>query len=134
MESSKDCEALFDDQVINILKNKNTFSIKTQRESIEAGKIYDSRAPRVDNKNYLKQHFLGWYVEFEKDHHFARPILMDIDSRKNNFCFIYILPMNEKNALIEVTYYSESVLSNGLYEKQLKEYIDINLPKKINIK
>ena len=51
---------------------------------------------------------------------------MDIDEEQNHLCFTYVLPMDNKTALIEVTYYSENIFSHDHYEKKIKKYIDLN--------
>lgn len=66
-------------------------------------------------RNVLKSTQIGWQkfvgldVLLEKPHGLARPILKDVlQEQKDGYRFIYSLPFNETQLLIEDTYYSNS--------------------------
>ncbi len=127
-EASKEHDFLFNTHIGEISKDPSLFIISTPQGQLQADKIFDARPPRISNKCFLKQHFLGWYVNFESDHHLNAPILMDIDDKQSNFCFTYVLPMDKKTVLIEITYYSENVFSPEYYERYIHDYISKNFP------
>jgi len=84
------------------------------------------------HKFYLLQHFKGWIVESKDD--FFNPVqatLMDFRVKQNHgTTFIYVLPLSSTRALIEYTLFSENVLTEEEYNKELKlylkEFLDLN--------
>lgn len=73
----------------------------------------------------LKQHFLGTVIEtetpqFDPD----KVMLMDFDtSQKHGLTFFYILPFSETKALVEYTFFTETVLSDEEYMKGIESYL-----------
>ncbi len=82
----------------------------------------------VDETNYhfLKQHFLGWFIESEKPVFDPdRATLFDFRTPQHETCrFVYILPFSETEALVEYTLFSHDLLSEEEYTAGLTEYID----------
>ncbi len=87
--------------------------------------------PKGKNKNkfYLLQHFKGWIIETLTDQFNAdEGTLMDFSVPQNfGTAFIYVLPLSSKNALIEYTLFTESLLKKEEYDLQLKNYIEQHL-------
>ena len=87
--------------------------------------LYDETAARQQNTVYLLQHFRGWVVEtpraaFNPD----EAILMDFRvSQANGTTFVYTLPLSATKALIEYTLFSEKILPDQVYNKELKVYL-----------
>ena len=84
------------------------------------------------HKFYLLQHFKGWIVE-SKDHFFnpVQATLMDFRVKQNHgTTFVYVLPLSSTRALIEYTLFSENILTEEEYNKELKlylkEFLDLN--------
>lgn len=72
----------------------------------------------------LLQHFKGWIIEteeprFETD----KATLMDFRiNQQPGTSFVYVLPVSEKQALIEYTLFTETLLSPDEYDKALRDY------------
>jgi len=78
-----------------------------------------------NNAPFLWQHFKGRVVEFEKPV-FNKAIakLMDFNvPQQGATAFMYQLPLNEKEALVEYTIFSENVLPITEYDKVLDTYL-----------
>lgn len=94
--------------------------------------IIDSRFQTIDDihfhpsSNTLWQHFKGWIIEtqvprFDSNH----AILMDFRVPQNNgFAFVYLLPFTETKALVELTYFNDSIPPKDQYDPVLKAYLD----------
>ena len=59
---------------------------------------------------------------------YSSPYLMDIDQSSPTLCFTYIIPFSDKEALVELTYYSKDVHSQEKYEDALKAYLASKFP------
>ncbi len=75
---------------------------------------------------YLLQHFTGWIVE-TKENVFTpkQATIMDFRVHQNNgTTFVYALPLAANRALIEYTLFSENILPENEYDKELKLYLN----------
>ena len=73
----------------------------------------------------LLQHFKGWMIETEEPF-FDRnkAIMMDFRVHQDHgTSFAYVLPVNEKQALVEYTLFTKELLAQQTYEEELKDYI-----------
>jgi lycopene beta-cyclase len=74
---------------------------------------------------YLKQHFIGWFVE-TKEPVFdeKRVTFMDFSiPQKGNTRFMYVLPESSCQALLEYTLFSEELLEEEEYEQGIRDYL-----------
>jgi lycopene beta-cyclase len=81
--------------------------------------------PQPGRYLYLKQHFLGWEIETEKDA-FDPGNLMLFDFRTPQSCglwFFYNLPFTARRALVEFTVFSESLLAGEEYVGAVRHYL-----------
>jgi lycopene beta-cyclase len=100
-------------------------------ETFEADWIFDSRfTPDTlwktsDRWHYLRQHFVGWEVETNEDcFDPAVPILFDFRTPQlGSMRFIYVLPFTPRNALVEYTIFSPTLLTIAEYESGLQSYL-----------
>lgn len=122
------------DSVAHISDDQTYATVETATgEKFKATYVFDSTYKLKLNlpENYnLLQHFKGVVVETEVAFFNAEiPDMMNFGvEQKNEECrFIYILPFNEKTALIEYTLFSESLLSPEAYDAELNDYISNNL-------
>ncbi|MEM6265416.1 MAG: lycopene cyclase family protein [Bacteroidota bacterium] len=84
---------------------------------------------KPENYFYLKQHFCGWVVRTEEatfDPKAIRMMDFSIDQEEQGR-FVYILPFSETEALVEFTIFSEHLLSDEAYRKELVQYMDHSL-------
>lgn len=115
----------------------NSASVQTKiGDTFTADFVFDStyklKLNLPENYNIL-QHFKGVLVQTEES--VFNPEIPDMMNfgveQKNDECrFIYILPFDEKTALIEYTLFSESLLTQEEYDAELHKYItnDLKLP------
>lgn len=76
------------------------------------------------NRYYLKQHFLGWFVKTEAPSFDPKSAtLMDFRvSQEKGPTFVYVMPMSEREALIEYTIFSKEVAEEQDYQAGLVRY------------
>jgi lycopene beta-cyclase len=78
---------------------------------------------------WFLQHFKGWLIETEEDAFTPdAATLMDFRiSQKAGTAFCYVLPFSSKEALVEYTLFTPSLLKPEEYDKGLKTYTDEKL-------
>ena len=92
--------------------------------ALQSGNSSNTKAP------FLWQHFKGRVVKFDTPV-FNKAIakLMDFNvPQQGATAFMYQLPLNEKEALVEYTIFSENVLSIAEYDKVLDAYLATAFP------
>ncbi|QMW00453.1 lycopene cyclase family protein [Spirosoma foliorum] len=95
--------------------------------------VFDStfalKLDQPENHNLL-QHFKGWVITTSMpcfDSKCAE--IMDFRIGQGGDCrFIYVLPFNEKTALVEFTIFNSALLADEEYDVELQQYIDRFLP------
>jgi lycopene beta-cyclase len=106
-------------------------AVKTQNRSYTCNYIFNSifRPEKVAAQQkypLVQQHFVGWLVKTEQ------PIFtpdcvtfMDFSvAQKNNTRFMYVLPINANEALVEYTLFSADLLEKQAYETEIKAYLE----------
>jgi lycopene beta-cyclase len=78
---------------------------------------------------YVDQHFKGWFIEtptavFDA----SRCYFMDFRTpQEGETRFLYMLPLSDKTALVQVAIFSNDILKSEGYDVILKNYIDAHL-------
>ncbi len=93
--------------------------------------VFDSRydpteyRPRSSRYQYLVQHFLGWEIETAAPTFDPRtPRLFDFRTpQRGAMRFVYVLPYDERRALVEYTLFSADLLPRSEYEAALRGYL-----------
>ncbi|WP_421829132.1 lycopene cyclase family protein [Larkinella sp.] len=91
--------------------------------------VFDSthllKLNRSENHN-LWQHFKGWTITAEKPcFDVDKPCMMDFRVDQQGDCrFLYVLPFDDRTALVEYTIFNDKLLSDEQYENALLGYID----------
>lgn len=77
------------------------------------------------------QKFVGWDICFAKPHGLREPLLMDVTvEQKDGFRFVYILPFEDRRALVEDTRYSNSAAIDAQeFATDLTAYIERRWPR-----
>lgn len=95
------------------------------------GKRVFSSLPKIDYKQQqkypvLQQHFIGWFVKTEAPIFDPKTmVFMDFDlPQKNATRFMYVLPFNNKEALVEYTLFSKDLLEDQEYEDEIIAYLN----------
>ncbi len=100
------------------------------RMLLRAGWVLDSRPrpPRRPGRTNWLQHFRGWWLAadrpmFDPD----RAVLMDLRTPQpaRGVSFGYVLPVNDRYALVEYTEFSPAVLTDAAYDAALRGYADL---------
>jgi lycopene beta-cyclase len=86
-------------------------------------------SPVKKKTSILKQVFVGWKISCDNEHFDPRAVsLMHfVSDQKSKTDFFYILPYNEKEALVEYTVYTKSELDIQSMESNLAHYLEKEL-------
>lgn len=116
------------ENIQKIYTEGNRGVVQTDSNSFDGEFVFNSTNlfyPEISPKNSLLQHFLGWKIKVE--HPTFDPqkaTLMDFTlNQKHGTTFMYVLPTNLNEALVEYTLFSEKVLDREEYEEELRKYI-----------
>ncbi|TRW22785.1 lycopene cyclase [Flavobacterium zepuense] len=104
--------------------------VKTETESYTCNKLFNSiynPALAASQKQYpvLQQHFIGWHVKTStSDFTSDKPTFMDFSiPQRGNTRFMYVLPFNDTEAIVEYTLFSKDLLPIAEYEEVIKQYL-----------
>lgn len=120
---------IINDRVMGIdEKNKLAHVTLEKGGSISAKivfKAYHNEDIKTSPNQYVDQHFKGWVIDCpKKTFNPKEAVLMDFRiDQANETRFMYVLPLDEKRALVEVAIFSNSILSQEAYDDILKNYI-----------
>ena len=109
---------------------KGEVVVRTSTQKFMAGQVFNSWFSYSNikkNPKYpvLQQHFIGWFVKtkqgvFSPD----QATFMDFSvEQKGNTRFMYVLPFNENEALVEYTLFSQDLLKDEEYEEAIRSYM-----------
>lgn len=118
------------DSVKHIQDLTDGATIETQSgQTFKADYVFDStyrlNLTLRNNHNFL-QHFKGYVIETEQPcFNVALPVMMNFNVAQKNDCrFMYLLPFDERRALVEYTLFSETLLTPEEYDAELKQYLE----------
>lgn len=120
------------ENIQKIYTEGNRGVVETHSNSFDGEYVFNSTHlfyPEITPKNSLLQHFLGWKIKVQKPvFNPNEATLMDFTlDQKHGTTFMYMLPTNPHEALVEYTLFSEEVLDREQYEAELKAYIQDKL-------
>lgn len=123
----------FKNENINGITSDNLeATVETDKNRYKSEYLFNSTSlfnPKITVENSLLQHFTGWVIK-TKEATFDSKVgtLMDFTlDQKHGATFMYVLPTSSKEALVEYTLFSKSVLPKEEYQKALTHYIKNNL-------
>jgi len=135
MEAKKFSNIFWQEAAItNIETVNNNAIVYWEGGSAKASKVFSSILPidslytisqSTNTKPFLWQHFKGLLVEFEQpvfDAHIATLMDFNVD-QKGATAFMYLLPLDNKKALVEYTLFSKSLLKPNDYDAELSSYL-----------
>lgn len=118
------------EEIISIIDSGNEVNVTTTVSEYKARKVFSSLFdPKFITPSrkypYLKQHFVGWFVETETPvFNASEAVFMDFDiPQKGNTRFMYVLPFSSQYALVEYTLFSEDLLPVEEYEMAIGAYL-----------
>lgn len=97
-------------------------------QNAESIQLLNDLAKHHTTKPFLWQHFKGVTIEFDNelfDRSCARWMDFNVDQQKAT-AFMYVLPINNKKALVEYTVFSRSLLDKAAYDKAIHTYLAIH--------
>lgn len=86
--------------------------------------LFDKRV--VENRGTISlwQHFKGYYIRTNEARFDAGvATLMDFDIPQTDTSFVYVLPLNDREALVEFTVFGETLLPAEAYDLHLNSYL-----------
>jgi len=119
------------EHVTNIEEQINNVKVTTTNKILIADRICNSflnlsKLEKQSQHQYLKQHFIGWFVKTETPV-FDSDVATFMDftvPQKGNCRFMYVLPTSPTEALFEYTLFSKELLENTEYETAIQEYLN----------
>lgn len=119
-----------EDCVIDFSEQKNGVEVHTGNNRYHGEKLFNSLPDSTLYKSQKKyplihQHFVGWFIRTKADaFDDSAATFMDFTVPQNgNTRFMYVLPMDKKNALFEYTLFSKELLEYSEYEDAIKVYL-----------
>ena len=119
-------------KILEINDNGKEAEVKTDSGIYTSTYVFNSTGlfhPKMNEKNTLLQHFMGWYIKT------SEPVfnsnvgtLMDFRlNQQHGATFMYVLPTTSTDALVEYTLFSEKTLKEEEYIRELEKYIQDEL-------
>ncbi len=119
------------ERVLHYHSTTNGAGVVTNRASYTGKYIFNScTLPKPDpGAHFLLQHFAGWWIETESPAFDPQKgYLMDFRTpQKGSTRFFYLLPIDERRALVEYTVFSPARLQPSEYQSELKTYVEQTL-------
>ncbi|MCR9103105.1 MAG: lycopene cyclase family protein [bacterium] len=116
------------ERVLHYHPTANGAGVVTDRATYTGRYIFNScMLPKPDpGSHFLLQHFAGWWIETEMPSFDPQKgYLMDFRTpQKGSTRFFYLLPIDERRALVEYTVFSPSRLHAAEYQSELKTYVE----------
>jgi lycopene beta-cyclase len=115
----------FDDKAVVVLDNGTSIYGKNVIKSY----IDDPKKLKETNKLYMDQHFKGLFIKTTDDRFDTEECtFMDFSiDQKGETRFMYVLPIDKRNALVEVAIFSNAILSHDEYDTIIKDYTENTL-------
>lgn len=115
-------------EVLHISDGENRASIETNKGVFEGGYVFNSlyRPPVLKpGDHHLLQHFKGWVIEVAEPTFDPRAAtFMDFRIEQHGEVrFVYVLPLDERRALVEYTLFSKDLLPETQYDDGLRDYL-----------
>lgn len=117
--------------VTRVVDGTERAEVQVDELTFSADWVFDSRydaaeyRPLSPRHHYLVQHFCGWEIEtatpiFDP----GLPRLFDFRTpQRGDMRFVYVLPYDERRALVEYTLFSAHLLPQAEYEAALRDYL-----------
>ena len=124
-----DSALLLGTRVESLVQEGDRVVVTTDRGPLSAARVYDARPPRFDapaprGQLRLLQHFRGAHVRTPAPVFDPETVtLMDFDvPQEHGISFMYVLPFSPTEALVEATWFSESVHDAHIYGETLARW------------
>ncbi len=113
--------------IFKVIDGIDKVLVDTSSGCFEASYVFDSVVKKFPEKHplFVWQHFLGWEVALKKGS-FDKETATFMDFRidqEGETRFVYVLPFDEKKALVEATIFSKEIARESDYEQILIDYM-----------
>ena len=122
--------SFLNEKVTNINELETHVYVSTENAAFTCDQVFNSiynKAALEQQTKFpvLQQHFIGWQIQSKEAVFQAEvPTFMDFSvEQKGNTRFMYVLPVSEKEALLEYTLFSGELLEKTAYENEIENYI-----------
>lgn len=122
--------SFYSGRVLKTHETENEVIITTHDKTFTGEKLFSSiYNPLLPSESkdfpYLKQHFIGWFIKTpEPAFDVKTATFMDFTIPQwSNTRFMYVLPLSEREALLEYTLFSKDLLEKAVYEEGIKAYL-----------
>ncbi|HNR15701.1 MAG TPA: lycopene cyclase family protein [Chitinophagaceae bacterium] len=110
-------------------KSGATIFLNGQEYSLGNPVIFNSIYKPADNESgsiRLLQHFKGWVIESDKSvFEPQKATMMDFRMHQDyGTTFVYVLPFNERTALVEYTLFTKELLPANKYDEEIRNYVE----------
>ncbi len=114
-----------EDLVKDIDGKNGEFIVHTRNQTYFSSKFYNSLFLGERPSISLWQHFRGWFIETPNPvFKVGQATLMDFNVSQERGCsFMYVLPLSETRALVELTFLGPEIWHISTYEQELSHYI-----------
>jgi len=117
------------DEILSINDLGDMVSVETRSEKYTTDFVFDSIVKKfpLEDSLFVWQHFMGWEVRLDEskfDDNVATLMDFRIDQGDGDTRFVYVLPFDERTALVEFTLFSKNIWAKEEYEQVLTEYMD----------
>ncbi|WP_066833072.1 lycopene cyclase family protein [Rufibacter ruber] len=112
----------------DIIRIEPNGTVHGKRGVYQAPYVFNSaffKIKQLPKKHYMVQHFKGIFIKTAQPvFNPKEPTLMDFRVEQHQDCrFMYVLPTNPHEALVEYTGFSEAELPQEAYDQELKAYL-----------
>lgn len=115
---------------VKFVSEKPEIIVVTNNNQYKTSHVFDSRIPDTffsyeNQHKSIIQHFKGFVIK-TKTHSFDETKMTMMDYRLkdgNQTTFIYVLPFSKTEALVEFTYFTNTLVAESVYTNYIKTYI-----------
>ena len=122
------------DRVLDIGSNAQHAWIQSTHQRYSGDLVFDSTfrpAFNLPYRNHLWQHFKGYVIEMNQevfDHHLPDIMDFSVPQVDDECTFLYVIPFSKTKALVELTFFSEPILTQEKYTELLEDLIEKKWP------
>lgn len=118
------------EEVVQVNENEKQVEVRTTDHQYKAKHVFDSRLPDIhkikeSNATTILQHFRGFFLKTDKAvFDPERFTMMDYRLKDgDSTSFTYVLPIDERRALVEFTYFTPETVDQKTYNDHIDQYL-----------
>jgi lycopene beta-cyclase len=122
--------SFIESDILEIFQEENNATVTTTTDIFYSKVVINSilfsdEYQTQTNYPVLQQHFVGFFIKTDEDSFdYSTATFMDFTvAQKSNTRFMYVLPINKREALFEYTLFSKDLLEIKEYEREIEKYL-----------